>query len=117
MSSSSQSLGGDLAGKEGREPGATTLQLVPHEECVCLDRSVDGAWIVTHRLTLETLALDEGSWRLVCDEQGFGCLVREHDERTVLLEDLFKKKLFQEEEDAAVMWVKEKQKAGSSRGR
>lgn len=61
----------------GRRVGqATQALLVPHSECVHLDRTAGGDHVLTNILTMESTILQPaGEWSLIFDSEGFGVCV------------------------------------------
>jgi hypothetical protein len=70
-------------------------ELVPHSGYIIVEHLVaENATMVKHRRTLEGRQLPGSTWTVVYDEQGFGCLVAEDDDRVLLLEQWLNRQLY-----------------------
>lgn len=80
------------------------LVMVPHASYVVLCDRPDGLQSVVHLGTHEHLLLpaDAGRFSLLFDESGFGVLVADDAGRNLVVEDIFKRAMYQREGDGAL---------------
>lgn len=71
-----------------------SLELLPLEGYVHIDRVADGRFVVTHTISRESVELPEGCWDLVWGDDGFGCVcnvsLADMDDEVRMLDDVFK---------------------------